>query len=845
MLEIPLVATYRLQLTPDFGLADATRIVPYLARLGISHVYTSSYLQAAPGSTHGYDVVDPTAVNIELGGEQALLDFQEALEHFGLGNVVDVVPNHMAVGGSQNRLWWDILKRGQRSAAAGYFDIDWNPPELKLAGKVLLPVLGGSYAAELARGAITVAHEGCGPVVRYHDQRFPIDPDSLDSDSDSDTDSDTDTDTDTDSLARFDDHGLLHDLLERQHYRLASWTVGRDELNYRRFFEVNTLAGVRVEDPNVFAATHQRTLDWVAQGHVQGLRIDHPDGLRDPSAYLDRLRQAAPDSWIVIEKILEPGEDVPSGWPVDGTTGYDFMQELTALFVDPTAETAMTELYRQFSGETNDYSQALARGKTLAIQQLLSTEVTRLTHLAASIVERRVIMRDVSRRALRTALEALLVEITVYRTYVVDGRSCAADRRIIAESIVRARHAEPTIAPTVFDALEAVWAGEIEDPDAFEFVARLQQLSGPAMAKGAEDTAFYRYHRLIALNEVGSDPGRFGSTPDAFHAAMQHAVARHPRSMISTSTHDTKRSEDVRIRIGLLAEQPAEWRAVVLRWREIHGPKWGDAEPDHNVEYLIYQTLVGAHPLPIERLLAFLTKATREAKVHTTWMYPDERYEASVEAFARSLDADALFRDELRTFVAALTVASRVAALAQTLIKATAPGIPDFYQGSELWTSSLVDPDNRTAVDFARRETLMAASNSPRIEHDDLGATKQQLIISALAVRREFPTAFVGDNASYTPLATTGEGQHACIAFERGDSVITVATIRPVTVGRGGWGDTTITLPNGTWSNRLDPSAPRWSGEVRLATLLGQLGVALLVRDERVGPGPSDAGTSR
>ncbi|MEO6125945.1 MAG: malto-oligosyltrehalose synthase [Ilumatobacteraceae bacterium] len=819
MLEIPLVATYRLQLTPEFGLADAARIVPYLASLGISHVYTSSYLQAASGSTHGYDVVDPTSVNIELGGEDALLAFHEALEHYDLGNIVDVVPNHMHVGGSQNRLWWDVLKCGRHSAAARYFDIDWDPPEAKLAGKVLLAVLGGSYSEELSAGAFTIAREECGPVVRYYDHRFPIDPDSLGAD-------------EADSLERFDDHDLLHDLLERQHYRLASWTVGRDELNYRRFFEVNTLAGVRVEDPVVFDATHQRTLEWVAQGHVQGLRIDHPDGLRDPSGYLDRLRHSAPETWIVVEKILEPGEDLPGDWLVDGTTGYDFMQELTALFVDPAAESAMTTLYTEFSGESDDYPQALEGGKRIALQQLLATEVTRLTNIAAGIFERSVIGRDASRRALRAALEAVLVEIPVYRTYVVDGHPSATDRTIITESINRARLAEPTIAPTVFDALQAIWSGEIEDDDAFEFVARLQQLSGPAMAKGAEDTAFYRYNRLLALNEVGSDPGRFGSDAETFHAAMAVAAERHPRSMIGTSTHDTKRSEDVRIRIALLAGQTASWRSAVLRWRDMNAAKWGDSAPDRNLEYLVYQTLVGAHPLPIDRTLAFLTKAMREAKVHTTWLYPDESYEASVEAFVRALDADALFRDDLRSFVATLTVPGRIAALAQTLIKATSPGIPDFYQGSELWTTSLVDPDNRTPVDYDRRQRLIAASDSPALAADEIGATKQQLIQTALTVRREHPSAFVGENASYAPSALVGAGRDAGVAFQRGDTVITVATIRPDAIGRDGWADTTLTLPNGSWSNRLQPNQPSWSGDVSVGDVVGANGVALLVRTE-------------
>jgi (1->4)-alpha-D-glucan 1-alpha-D-glucosylmutase len=817
-LAVPLVATYRLQLTPDFGLRDAAALVPYLAGLGISHVYTSSYLQAAPGSTHGYDVVDPTAVNVELGGEDALTAFHEALREAGLGNVVDVVPNHMAVGGTENRLWWDVLRSGQQSPAARSFDIDWDPPEPKLRGKVLLPVLGATYAEELANGSITIARESCGPVVRYFDHRFPIDPDTIATDAAELDDG-------------FADRDRLHQLLERQHYRLASWTVGRDELNYRRFFEVNTLAGVRVEDPSVFDATHQRTLEWVAEGRVQGLRIDHPDGLRDPGGYFARLRAAAPSAWIVVEKILEPGEALPDDWVVDGTTGYDAMQELTALFVEPASAAEMTDLYGRFTGGTEAYPDVLERCKRLAVQELLGTEVTRLTDVAARVCERSVVGRDTSRRTLRTAIEEILVSIPVYRTYVVDGRPSAADAEVIDETIRTARRRRPTIAPAVFDVLRSIWRGDIDDPEADELVARLQQLSGPAMAKGAEDTAFYRYHRLVALNEVGSDPDHFGSAPDFFHRAMADANATHPMSMLATSTHDTKRSEDVRVRIALLAEIPQRWADVVGRWRSANAPKWRTDTPDHNLEYLLYQTLVGAHPITRERLSEFATKAIREAKVHTSWLRPNDRYEAAVEAFIGALFDDPTFQAELAELVGTLVVPGRMAALAQALIKATGPGIPDFYQGSEWWTTSLVDPDNRTAVDYAARQAGVGAGAADALAADDVGTTKQRLIERALAVRRERPGSFVGVGATYRPIELTGERAGAAIAFGRGRDVVTVAVIRPVTIGANGWGDTAIDLPEGTWRNRLVDAGPALQGTVRLADLLAHDAVALLTQD--------------
>jgi len=827
MVDIPLVATYRLQLTPTFRLDDAARLIPYLADLGISHVYTSSYLQAAPGSSHGYDVVDPAAVNLELGGADALRQFQQALEASGLGNVVDVVPNHMAVGGPENRLWWDVLTHGRHSAAARYFDIDWDSPEPKLAGKVLLPVLGSSYSSELGRSAIRLVVAESGPEVHYAEHRFPVDPDSL-------PDS-----ADLGDVARFADPDVLHELLEHQHYRLASWTVGRHELNYRRFFEVNTLAGVRVEDVTVFDAMHRRTLEWVEQRHVQGLRIDHPDGLRDPAGYLRRLRAAAPDAWIVIEKILEPGESLPSDWPVQGTTGYDFMHTLTAVFVEPNSEDAISCTYETFTGNQDPYPVVLQASKANAVRELLATEVIRLVDLAAGICERSISARDVSRRTLKTALEAILVATPAYRTYADGNPVAAIDADVIAATISAAKAAEPTIDSSLFDFLASVWGGSWlgpdADPAAGEFVARLQQLSGPAMAKGAEDTAFYRYHRLIALNEVGSDPSRFGIGVAEFHSAMLDAVRHRPLSMTATSTHDTKRSEDVRARVALLSEIPSEWHAAVLSWRDQNLGKWAGAAPDHNVEYLLYQTLVGGYPLSAERTLEFAAKAMREAKQHTSWLRPVATYEASVEAFIRALYADSSFQEALADFTSRLVRPARIAALAQTLIKATAPGIPDFYQGSELWTTSLVDPDNRTTVDYDLRRRIAAERPDapPLALADDAdGVSKLAVVKAALAVRREHAEAFIGTSATYAPLPLTGERAEAGIAFMRGNQVITVAPIRPVAIDRNGWGDTAAQLPRGKWSNVLTSAGLVDGGRaaVSLAELTGDRSIALLVR---------------
>lgn len=840
MVKIPLVATYRLQLTPTFGLSEAADLVPYLAQLGISHVYTSPYLQAAAGSTHGYDIIDPTAVNVELGGEPALDRFHAALQRHHLGNVVDVVPNHLSVdlsvdtslGSSLNEFWWDVLQHGETSPWARFFDIDWSPPDPKLSGKVLLAVLGASYAEELGAGRLTLARGKHGLEVRYGDQRFPIDPASV-------------TDVESSSIERFDDQNLMHDLLERQHYRLASWRVGRDELNYRRFFDINSLAGVRVEDEFVFHTLHRRILDWFSAGRIQGLRIDHPDGLRDPSGYLHRLRALAPDAWIVVEKILEAGESLPDDWPVDGTTGYDFNRILTGLFVPQASAAAISDTFEEFTGEQSSYEEVLRQCTTHAVRELLATEVTRLTTIAAEIFERDVAGRDVSRRTLQAVIEAVLVAMPVYRTYVVDGVASGVDRAVIAQAIAEAKQSEPTIDEAVFDHLAQIWSGDRDlrmadlalDALVTEFIARLQQVSGPAMAKGAEDTAFYRYNRLVSLNEVGSNPGQFGIGVDEFHAAMINASKRHPIGMVSTSTHDTKRSEDVRARISLLGEIPHQWRTAAMGWRSHNLSKWDTTEPDHNIEFLIYQTLVGSRSISADRLAAFAIKALREAKQRSSWIRPDTEHEAAVSRFIHSLDADPQFQAMLADFLAPLSRPGRIASLAQTLIKATAPGIPDFYQGSELWTNELVDPDNRVPVDFELRRCL-AASIAPEpcespvkrvLDDDTHGVNKLALIRTALGARRRQPAAFVGSTSTYMPVELLAGRADSAVAFLRGDSVLSIAPIRPVALDRHGWGDAAVVLPPGRWTNLIEGTTG-WSGTVALDALTTDLPMALLER---------------
>ncbi len=803
MADSRFIATYRLQLTPDFGFDDAVAVLPYLRSLGISHVYCSPYLQAAAGSNHGYDVIDHDIANRELGGEEALARFHAALRDNDLGQVIDIVPNHMSIADPGNHRWWDVLAKGRSSDSARFFDIDWDA----LGGRVVLAVLADPYGDVLDRNEITIDSEH--GEVRYFDHRFPLAPGSLDG------------------------AGSVHEVLERQHYRLAHWRTAQHTLNYRRFFDVNTLIGVRVEDDDVFDAVHRRALQWVADGVAQGVRVDHPDGVRDPAGYLRRLREAAPDAWIVIEKILEPGEALPPEWPVDGTTGYDAMQRITALFVDPRREVALTRAYATFIGHSDDYpsyAQTVDESKQLVLRRVLAADVARLVDMSLRVIATDTRLRDFGRDDLRDAFEAVLRAMPVYRTYVTPGSLSAEDAKVIASTIDHGRRLLPHVDGRVLDWLGQVMRMDTTDPAEIEIAARLQQLTGPAMAKGVEDTTFYRYSRLVALNEVGSDPSHFGSTVAAFHAETALAVQQHPMSMVSTTTHDTKRSEDVRARIALLSEMPQTWTELALRWKARHADRWPDGLRDLDLEYLVYQTLVGAHPLPVERLHTYLDKAMREAKRATSWLDPDDRFERAAHAFVDTLDIDETFQAELAELSARLSPAAGIASLSQLALKLTLPGVPDIYQGSELFTDSLVDPDNRRAVDYQlRRDLLQRAVDRADPPPLDDGA-KLWLTARLLDVRRKYTDSLLGPHATYEPLAVTGQDADATVAFGRGCDIVVVAPIRPLRIVSGGWHDTVVDLPAGTWRNVLDPTAGDLRGRLELASLANTYHLAVLVR---------------
>ena len=875
-------ATYRIQLRPGFGFDAAAGIADYLARLGVSHVYVSPYLQAAAGSTHGYDVVDHGRVNEELGGAAAHERFCGALGEAGLGQVLDIVPNHMAITAG-NRWWWDVLEDGPASVYAAYFDVDWDPPEAKLRNTVLLPVLGDHYGRALDAGEIRVERRTAAFTVTYFDHSFPVAPRSLwavlgraaelcGSDdlaflADAHGELPVSTATDLASVTRRhrdkevlrrllgrlfeEDRGIglavdaalgelnadpaaLGSFLDAQNYRLAHWRTAGRELDYRRFFDISTLVGLRVEDERVFRDTHGLVIDWAAAGVLDGLRVDHPDGLRDPERYMHRLAHAAPDAWIVVEKILEAGEELRQSWPVAGTTGYEFLNDVLGLFVDPTAEAAMTALYREITGEETDWHRVAYDRKHQVMRETLAADVTRLTELLSRVCEGRPRYRDYTRHELHEAVREVIACFPVYRTYVRPGEPpSAADRRYLGAAVRAATERRPELDADLLTFLRSLLEGGGDGPLEEELVLRFQQLTGPVTAKGVEDTAFYAYGRLVALNEVGGDPSRFGVTPDEHHAAMEARQRDWPRAMLTTSTHDTKRSEDVRARLAVLSEMAQEWAAAVRRWSARADRHRRDGLPDRNAEYLLYQTLVGAWPIEPERVAAYMEKAVHEAKTHTSWIDPAPAYEAALAAFVEGVLADDELVSDLDEFVAGIVAPGRTVALAQTLLKLTAPGVPDTYQGCELWDLSLVDPDNRRPVDWDERRRLLDALDGATAEdvvkRADEGLPKLHLTRQALALRARRPEAFAA-GTTYQRVVPSGTAAGHVVAHLRGGVVAAVVPRLVVRLG-GRWGDTAVHLPDGRWHNVLTGDDVG-GGDVKVSGLLDRFPVALLERED-------------
>ncbi len=787
------VSTYRLQLHAGFGFRQAAALAGYLAELGVSHVYLSPILQAAPGSMHGYDVVDHSQVSADLGGDAELRAAAEVFRAHGLGVIVDIVPNHMAipVPESLNRPLWSVLRDGPGSPFASWFDVDWAAQH----GRLLLPVLAGPLPGCL--GDLWLDTTGAEPVVRYFEHVLPVRPGTV-------------------TLP-------LPELLGAQHYRLTGWRDAATGLNWRRFFDVTSLIAVRVEDPDVFAATHEVLLRLVAEGVIDGLRVDHPDGLADPRGYLDRLAGATGGVWVATEKILTGSEQLPDDWRCAGTTGYDALRAVGGLFLDPAGVAPLTAVYQRFTGGPAAFAGVAERAKREEAGQALAAEVTRLGRLA--VAAGHPALAGAAPADLTAAFVELLTAMPVYRAYVVPGEPPpAASAAIVDGAAAAARERLPQRLHPLLDVLtELILGRDGQDPSP-GLITTFQQTCGPVMAKGVEDTAFYRWSRLVALNEVGGDPDAAGLAPDAFHAWAGQLASRWPASMTTLSTHDTKRQEDVRARLAVLAEVPEQWADAVAGWHD-RAVALGEgcwAEPD--TEYLMWQTLVGAWPIDGDRLTGYLRKAMREAKTATSWTDPDEEYENAVLGLAGAVLQDAGLRRGLADFVAGLGADARANSLGMKLVQLTMPGVADVYQGCELTGRSLVDPDNRRPVDFGRRRDLLAAvaAGAPP---GDLDSEKLLVTAAALRLRRDHPDWFA---AGYTPLMAEGPAAEHAVAFRRGHAV-TVATRCPAGLRRrGGWAGTALAVGAGSWQDLL--TGVRHDGPaVPLAELTPRLPVALLV----------------
>jgi (1->4)-alpha-D-glucan 1-alpha-D-glucosylmutase len=896
-------ATYRLQFHRGFTFRDATLLVPYISKLGVSHIYASPIMEARPGSTHGYDIINHNRLNPELGGEEDFGAFVAALHRHGMGLILDFVPNHMAVGGADNAWWLDVLEWGRGSPFAEYFDINWDATRPDLKGRVLLPVLGDQYGVVLENGEIELRFDPEPGTFSawYFAHRLPISPHSYPSILAQGGEALAKLAADFGALSRREarecaaqlklrlaerardpaiagaiDSALtrfngrkgkpesfqrLHRLLEAQAYRIADWRVAAEEINYRRFFNINELAGLRMELPEVFERTHRLVGKLIKRGDVQGLRIDHIDGLFDPQAYCERLQEAFGPLYVLVEKILAQYETLPD-WPVAGTTGYDFANQVLGLFIDPAGERPMTQLYRRIANRGESFDEVLYASKKRIIQVNLASEMNVLARELHGLSMRDWRTRDFTLNGMLAALEEVVAAFPVYRTYVSARGAGAEDHRYIEWALAQAKKRWRTADTSIFDFIHGVLTGQLADhklhlrrADALRVAMHFQQVTGPVMAKGCEDTAFYRYVRLVALNEVGGDPRRFGLSVAAFHHQMRDRLRARPQSMVTTATHDTKRGEDARVRLAPLSEMPREWGRRLRRWlrfnRSCRGLIDDEIVPDRNVEYLFYQALLGAWPWGLapddrdgmrdlaERLESYMIKAVREGKEQSSWSNPNGAYEAALQRFVRNaLDASRpnLFLADFHDLVALLAPLGAISSLSQLVLKLTVPGVPDIYQGDELWDLSLVDPDNRRPVDWNARRGLLEAIGDGCIAdlaaHRRDGSKKLSVMRKLLALRRSHPELLT--EGDYQPLEVSGRSSEHLCAFvrSRGEARLVIAVPRLVyrlyRDGAADWGATALALPAGSWRNVLTGGTFDGGVEVPVSRLLADFPVAVL-----------------
>jgi (1->4)-alpha-D-glucan 1-alpha-D-glucosylmutase len=907
-------ATYRLQFNREFTFRDAAAIVPYLSALGISHCYASPYLRARPGSTHGYDIIDHNSLNPEVGSPEDYDFFVRELHRHGMGQIVDIVPNHMGVMGEDNGWWLDVLENGEASEYADFFDIDWEPIKDELQGKVLLPVLADQYGTVLDSGALKLTYDrDHGEFsIFYFEHRFPIDPReyprilNLEAETASDPTTQDHDLLELQSIATAFGHlpprrGLtpqqkidrtrekevqkrrlaalcqrsehvrdllqqrvqfingnsgdprsfdaLHELIKAQAYRLAYWRVAGDDINYRRFFDINDLAALCIENDAVFERTHRFILELIANGKVDGLRIDHPDGLYDPKKYLTQLRDVSGKAngtgedagpvYIVVEKILTGNEKLPRDWPVQGTTGYEFSNLVNGLFVDASSAQKMERIYRAFTGRSIHFPELVYKCKKLILKTKLASELNVLANLLNRIALSDRHTCDFTLHSLRSALADIIANFPIYRTYITASGVSAEDRKYIEKAVAAALISTDAADLSVFDFIRRCLLLETSATDAslykqriMRFAIKFQQVTAAVMAKGLEDTAFYRYYRLASLNEVGGNPARFGFSVDDFHRANQWRATGWPHSMLASSTHDSKRSGDVRARINVLSEIPARWRLALRSWENWNRSKKTPVNdvlaPNRNDEYLLYQTLVGRWPterlddqgwkLFTERIEQYMVKAAREAKEHTSWVNTRAEYEGALIQFVRGvLDRCPTnrFYEDFRQFHPTIARAGALNSLSQTLLKMTSPGVPDIYQGNELLDLSLVDPDNRRPVDYKNRYEMLSRIQTAGLDElkaaafrdwdtTQSSAAKLLLIAKVLGLRKREADLF--ESGSYSPLEVVGEDAQHLGAFERtyeGRSAIVVVPRLWATLLEGGkssqdsslWGDMRVLIP--------------------------------------------------
>jgi (1->4)-alpha-D-glucan 1-alpha-D-glucosylmutase len=861
------VATYRLQLHADFPLSAAAKTLPYLATLGITHVYLSPCLQAEPGSQHGYDVTKPGRISHDLGGEEAWSAFVESCRAFGMRILLDIVPNHMSA--SANNPWWDdVLCHGPYSAYVDFFDIRSSIGD---PFKVHLCTLARPYADALSAGELRIDLIDGLPRLVHFDNSWPIGPASwgeiLCAEREPDRDS---CFTEFDRLItrsapepcereRYGQHvgraklllnerrldgGLeaalerinadpdrLDAVLSRQYYMLHGWKLAGELGNYRRFFDVGGLVGMRTELPDVFAAGHARIETMISRHEIDGLRVDHPDGLRDPLGYFKRLRELLPSGRIYVEKILENDEHLVNDWPIEGTVGYEFLAKVNRLWMDDQRLDALTATYSDFTGHPVNFAALLREKKREIIDTAFFADLERLAMIAIRSARANWRTRDISPKHLREALAKVTVALSVYRSYRTATALTDEDKRVLTDAVQAARIASPSIDAVAFDfLLDLLTKPELSAIEA-DFVGKWQQLAPAVMAKGVEDTTFYCFDRLVSCNEVGAQASLVGISADKFHEFCHYLSERWPNSMLATSTHDNKRSEDVRARISVLSEIPDRWSEALHLWSQLTAPAWKNRTPDRHAEYLLYQTLIGAWPISQERTFAYMLKACREAKIRTSWHEPNVGYEENIRGFVDGVFQTPDFMSSLEAFIAPLILPGRINSLSQTLIKMMVAGVPDFYQGTELWDLSLVDPDNRRPVDFELRADLLrrcrALSAQQVLREWDSGLPKIWMISRVLALRQELVADFA-EQSKYQPLVAQGAHLGNVLAFRRGENLIAVVPRFTLSLN-GDWGDTRLSLPRGTWRNCF--SGAVLAGTVAPTEIFESFPVALLRRE--------------